>query len=105
MDVPNVIDPEGWMSTTDVAQLMEVPVGRVRNWAKLGLFAPLTRQSHTGRYQVHRALLEEKVWWAAVTNTNDARRWSAAWTGPRMTPRQQVRALRRQSRETRTQES
>lgn len=100
MRVPDVIEADGWMSTTDVAELMEVSVGRVRQWVKLGLFAPLTRQSHTGRYQVHRALLDEKVWWSAVTNTNDSRRWAAAWTGPRRTPRQQVRALRRQSRET-----
>lgn len=92
------IDPDGWIFAAEAAQLMQVPTGRVRNWCRHRVFVPLTRKTGTGRWQVHRDLLEDRTWWAIVTGTRNSTKWSPAWAGERLTPRQQNQLIHREAR-------
>lgn len=76
-----------------IAQVMEVPVGRVNYNLRSGIWNRFILD--TQPYAVDPALLDKKVWWAIVLGTNDSKRWPSGWTGPRMSRKEERRALRK----------
>lgn len=82
------------MTPTEIAVKMGVPPGRVRSWCRKGILRH-TIKTHTGRYMVSAAALKDPVWWSVITGSNDQRNWGPAWTGPRMSRKQELRQLRK----------
>lgn len=79
------------LTTEDIAATMEVPLRRVRYNLGTGIWDRfiITTQPYT----VDSTLLDKKAWWAIVMGTNDSKRWPPGWTGPRLSRKEERRAL------------